>query len=204
MAEVKAAEDRRLLTTPIERLTQADRLELRRRAEEGDLAVLPQIRRLMDLYEQTSGDLILTGIGEESITSLIRQMSGADLDRQELYRRKVKALRANLTRPKSTAPEDLLIDRVIATWLQVQYFETIYFQSVGDLTIKQDAHQQYRVDRANHRHLAAIRALDQVRRLNLPTVQVNVGEKQLNVLQTGGGPGQQENLSAGSAPCLPG
>jgi hypothetical protein len=41
-------------------------------------------------------------------------------------------------------------------------------------------HQQ-RIERAQRRYLAAIKTLAQVRRMDLPTLQVNIGEKQVNV-----------------------
>ncbi len=42
-------------------------------------------------------------------------------------------------------------------------------------------HQQERIDRSRRRYLAAIRALAHLRRLQVPAVQVNVAEKQINV-----------------------
>lgn len=41
--------------------------------------------------------------------------------------------------------------------------------------------QKRRLDRAQNRYLSAIRALAVVRRLQLPTIQVNVAERHVNV-----------------------
>jgi hypothetical protein len=46
-----------------------------------------------------------------------------------------------------------------------------------------DAFHQQRIERAQRQYLAAIRALAPVRKLGVPAVQVNIGEKQINVVR---------------------
>ena len=43
----------------------------------------------------------------------------------------------------------------------------------------QGEHHQKRMDRAHNRHLSAVRALAQVRRM-APPVQINIADKQIN------------------------
>jgi len=68
---------------------------------------------------------------------------------------------------------------VVTTWLEVQIFQTLYFQSEDRLSVAQGEYHQKRLDQAHRRHLSAIRTLAQVRRLG-PTVQINIAEKQIN------------------------
>jgi hypothetical protein len=68
---------------------------------------------------------------------------------------------------------------VVATWLQVQCYETLYAQNAGKMTLAQGEHHQRRMDRAHNRHLSAVRALAQVRRM-APPVQINIAEQQIN------------------------
>lgn len=42
------------------------------------------------------------------------------------------------------------------------------------------------LDRAHRRYLQALQGLETVRRLRIPALQVNIGEKQINVVQAGG------------------
>ncbi len=48
-----------------------------------------------------------------------------------------------------------------------------------------DTFHQQRIERAQRRYLAAIKALAQVRKLGVPAVQVNIGDKQINVAGVG-------------------
>jgi hypothetical protein len=76
----------------------------------------------------------------------------------------------------------LLCERVIITWLEVQLFETHYVRNMRSLSITQAEHHQKRLDRAHRRHLSAIRALAQIRKLlkGTPITQINIADKQIN------------------------
>ena len=76
--------------------------------------------------------------------------------------------------------ERLLVDRVVACWLQVHYADAVYAQGMKDLTFNQGDYYQRRQDRAHRRYLSAIRSLAQVRRLLSPSIQVNIAEQQIN------------------------
>ena len=87
-----------------------------------------------------------------------------------------------ISRAASDTPEKLLVDRIVLCWLHLHDAETLYAQNMrkpldypGDLSptpVSRLAHNRY---------LSAIRTLAQVRRLQVPAVQVNIAEKQLNV-----------------------
>jgi hypothetical protein len=84
----------------------------------------------------------------------------------------------------ATPLELALAERIAACWLYLAYAEGAYAQllSGGEgLTWERDEFHRKRIDQAERRYLRAIRALAQVRRLNLPAVQVNIGDKQINV-----------------------
>jgi len=89
---------------------------------------------------------------------------------------KISQLRENL-KPTTTL-EALLAERIVACYLEVNYFD-FYITSRYEgwnapaLFLK-------RQDSAHKRYLSAIKALAQVRRLQLPMVQVNIGENQIN------------------------
>jgi len=78
--------------------------------------------------------------------------------------------------------EQLLVDRVVACWLQVQYADAIYAQNArkGEVTWTDGDYYQRCQDRAHRGYLWAIRSLAQVRRLLASTIQVNIAEQQIN------------------------
>lgn len=100
---------------------------------------------------------------------------------QELFRRQCTTLTRDLVGTTPTPLERLLVDRIVLCWLHLHYAENIYVQSMHELTITQATFHQRRLSLAQSRYLAAIRTLAQVRRLQVPAVQVNIAEQQLNV-----------------------
>ncbi len=114
-------------------------------------------------------------------------MSEQDIGFQEAVRRKLELLRADLLGPDPTPVERLLVERVAACWLQVQDAELRYAQGQGSLSIRQADYHQRRMDAANRRYLAALKALAVVRKLAVPVLQVNVARRQVNVVAPGAG-----------------
>jgi hypothetical protein len=53
----------------------------------------------------------------------------------------------------------------VATWLQVQIFESLYAAGMKSETLRQDEHAQKRLDRAHKRHLSAVCTLVQIRKM---------------------------------------
>jgi len=97
----------------------------------------------------------------------------------------VGRLRRAWVGPDPTSLETALVERVAACWLALVYAEGTYGQRLGGtgarLTWDEDEYHRKRVDQAERRYLRAIKALAEVRRLQLPAVQLNIGERQVNV-----------------------
>ena len=112
----------------------------------------------------------------------IRRASGEQaLCTQERLRRQCTALTRDLTGPVPTPLETLLVDRIVLCWVHLHYVENVYVQSMHELSLTQATFHQRRLSLAQSRYLAAIRTLAQVRRLQVPAMQVNIAEQQLNV-----------------------
>lgn len=84
-----------------------------------------------------------------------------------------------------TAIERLLADRAVLCWFQVHQTELIY-ASKDSMTLTLAQHYQKSIDRAQRRYLSSLKALAEVRKLNV-TVQLNIARKQVNV--AGAAPG---------------
>jgi hypothetical protein len=164
----------------------ADRLnDLMVRAHEGDRSVLPAIRKQLDAHPELwreAGDLAI-----QSQNSLVVAMAGEnDVAREALHRR-LAGLRRELMGPNPTPLESLLIERILVCWLQVHHADATNLPSSGPMTVSQGEYYRRRLEGAQRRYLAAMRALAVVRRLQIPIVQVNIADKQVNVAGGGGG-----------------
>src|SRR5262249_48392568 len=98
--------------------------------------------------------------------------------------RKLEQLRAELAGANPTPIERLLVERIVACWLQVQDADIRYAQSQRDCTLKQAEYYQRRMSHAHKRYLSALKTLALVRKLALPVLQVNIAKKQVNVAGT--------------------
>ena len=158
-------------------------LALVNRANQGDTSVLPALRKVFDerpeLWEE-NGDL-----ARVVEAGWLKRMCGQDELFKESVSRKLRTLRKELRGPTPSPLERLLVDRIGVCWLALHYAEAIYAQTVSGMTFKQGEYYQDRIDRSQKRYLAAIKALAQLRRLQLPVLQVNVADRQVNVAPVG-------------------
>ena len=148
------------------------------RAQDGDEGTLPKLREILDGAPSLARKLLDPAkVAERSAVDLYS--SKDDLLAQEAIPRVLQQMRSELEGEDPTPLECLLVERIVATWLQVQCYETLYAQNATKMTLAQGEHHQRRIDRAHNRHLSAVRALAQVRRM-APPVQINIAEKQIN------------------------
>lgn len=154
--------------------------ELLKRAAKGDAATLPAVRKLLErpgYVDWLGGNLAAT-----AEAAFVKALAGDDLAVREALHAKLAGMRRDLAGDRPTPVEGLLAGRVAACWLQVQDAEVRYAAAQKELTIRQADFHQRRMDAANRRYLAAIKALAVVRRLAVPALQVNIAREQVNVV----------------------
>ncbi len=149
---------------------QGERDELERllkRAEQGDLSVLPRLRAALDAHPEvwkSYGDL-----GAQAIGSLITLAAGHNLLMGESLLLKVTELKEELGGPSPSALERLLVERVVATWLQVNYADALIARrddaQANPAVLRERSHLQQAAER---RHQAAIKQLAVIRKLLRP------------------------------------
>src|SRR5262249_40582292 len=152
--------------------------KLLKRARGGDASTLPVLRRM--LQDPEAVDLFGGDLAFQAEQSLIGAAAGEDLAFKEALTRKLALLRAELAGPNPTPVERLLVERIVACWLQVQDADVRYAQA-KNLSLDWGDYYQRRMDRAHKRYLAAIKTLALVRKLAVPVLQVNIARKQVNV-----------------------
>jgi len=139
------------------------------RAVSGDENVLPELRRVLKAHPEMwheYGDL-----AAQPQESWMHLTAGNNLLLHESLRLKSQELRADILGEKPSPLERLLVERVVATWLQVNYADVAFAQSnkpgVALSMLKQ---LQQRQESAQRSHLAAIKQLALVRKLLKPAL----------------------------------
>jgi hypothetical protein len=150
------------------------------RAQAGDASTLPVLRKVLENPELAD---LLGNLAREAELSLIKAAAGENLVFKEALTRKLQLLRAELAGPSPTPVERLLVERIVACWLQVQDADTRFAQA-KNLTFEGGDYCQRRMNHAHKRYLSAIKALALVRKLAVPVLQVNIARKQVNVAGT--------------------
>jgi hypothetical protein len=140
-----------------------------------------RLLKLMDEEGTTHAFGRIFDIARQTEFSLIRSFTQEDCLACELAERRLKEMRAELAGPNPTPLETLLVERIALCWFHVHLCELTLAQRHADMTLTVAEYQQKRMDKAHKRYLASIKTLAQVRKLQLPTVQVNIGAKQVNV-----------------------
>ena len=99
-----------------------------------------------------------------------------------------KALKEVLGYRFSNSLVQLLIEHVVLCWLRLNWIEYQYTNVTShSITLTMAQHWEKRLSAAQHRYLRACESLARVRKLarNTPALQVNIGEKQVNVAGCG-------------------
>jgi hypothetical protein len=142
-----------------------DLARLLKRAEKGDVTVLPLLRRVLDecpAIWEGYGDLSLQAQG-----ALVKLAGGNNLLLCESLMRKLSALKSELMGESPSALEKLLACRVASSWLQISYYDAMLVEAkqCSPAQAKLLQHQQ---DAAHRRYLSAIKTLATVRKLLTP------------------------------------
>ncbi len=164
--------------TPARRGELLDELgECVEQAQDGDEEALSKVREILEEAPRLARIFVdVAGVAERSF---VKRFSGDDPLVQEALPPLLKAKREELAGPDPSPLEQLLTERVVACWLQLQYAEAIYAQNLGELSMVQSEYHQRRLDRLHRRYLSSIKTLAQIRKLG-PAVQINIAEKQIN------------------------
>jgi hypothetical protein len=165
-------------TPPSRPDSNAKLLRLFERASTGDETPVPRIRELLKSPEPVG--LLGGDLAEQVILAFTRQMAEKNVGFREATRCKLELLRAELLGDNPTPVERVLVERVLACWLQVQDAELRTAQEPNAYIKLADFHQR-RMDATNRRFLVAVKTLALVRKLAVPVLQVNIAKEQVNV-----------------------
>jgi hypothetical protein len=132
------------------------------RARGGDASELAALRETLDRHPaiwQAFGDL-----AAHARDAWINLIGGVDLALKESLGRQVQAMKTDLAGPDPSPLETLLVERIVACWLQMGYSDAVA-AGVGNISIQQANYNRKRQDSAHRRYLTAVGTLTMTRRL---------------------------------------
>ena len=150
---------------PAEPPVAAELRALAQQAQAGDAAALPRIREILDEHPE-----IWRHVGD--LTALVEHawftfLCGNNPVAVEAMKRTVAEMKADLAGEHPTRLESLLVDQVVANWLEVRHMESLATNPARS-TVKQDACELKRLESAQRRYGESIKTLATLRTL-LPT-----------------------------------
>lgn len=113
---------------------------------------------------------------------LFESLAGDNPRGHRILEAQLEALRTEVAGPNPSPLERLLAERVAVTWYQVTLTDGVVANTEMKDAPSLNEFWQRRQVRANQSFLRACKTLAQVRRLLGPNIQVNVAEKQVNVM----------------------
>jgi hypothetical protein len=145
--------------------------ELIEQAQHNEADALPKIHAFLDDYPeiwQSYGDL-----AQHVETVWINIFTSKMLHFRESLKRKISRMRKDLAGGASPIPplEKLLIERVIANWLKIYYFEFVIMSSPSTPghSCRENTFLNKCLNAAEKRYLATIKSLEEYRRLRSRT-----------------------------------
>ena len=154
------------------------------RAKKGDESCLPLVRALFDDGEIGRSMRESAGSSSEWLRrNLIEKAAGKNVLVREAIEQELDGLRAELEGPNPTPIERLLAERASLCLFIVNRYENAYVNS-KEWTIPQADFQHRKIDKAHARFVSSLLTLARVRKLAVPTLQVNIARNQVNVAES--------------------
>jgi len=165
------------------------------RGDAGDVKAREQLRDLLMEVEQGKTDQAALERLFEEVPGLWRRADlanavalraidegGESAGTRALARANYRGLKRELGYEQAGPLERTVIEHVALCWLRLLQVERGYTQAmVRGGPIREGDYWERRLSAAQRRYLRACETLARIRKLGLPTVQVNIGEKQVNV-----------------------
>jgi hypothetical protein len=120
-------------------------------------------------------------LAEQANLAMIADMK-ASTAQKETIKHGLGVLERELTQPGDGPLEKLIIRQITGCWLRLSYVEYVVNTNTveGNFNMAQGAYWEKRLSAGQRRYLRAIETLARVRRLQLPAMQVNIGNQQVN------------------------
>jgi len=132
------------------------------KANAGDQTAIAELHRFLNDNPRVwrrIGDM--AAIAEKAWVTAVSQ---GDRLTAESLKRQLAELKAELLEDSITMPERMMVDTILATWLELHYLHSLDADS-RDRSVTQTSLMVKRLESAQRRHHAALRDLQQLRKL---------------------------------------
>ncbi len=146
-------------------------------ADKGDAKAMARLRELAKTTFPNLWDAF-GDLAETAEHHLVKMAVGEAAFQAEAVKKKLETMRREIAGPNPSPLERLLVERIVLCWVQVQYQDAragMMLQQPS-YSISSLEHRTREAERAERRYIQAIKALATVRRLALPTLQVNLAQ----------------------------
>jgi hypothetical protein len=138
--------------------------------QSGDVAALERLHRA-----------VLSRIVE---AAMLTAFLGEDFKLRSVFEQQMELPQKELAGPNPSALEVLLAERIVLGNTALQLFEYSYYSHLSQGMTPRSAEFFHRcISRLDAMLSRAVKDIAHIRRLHLPAVQVNIGEKQINVCE---------------------
>jgi hypothetical protein len=175
------------LIQPKKKLTDKERERLSaltHKAQKGDRKALAEASRML-----TENKLwhVVGDMGRYAQDAWLDAAADTNPLARKALEEQLRELRNGLREAGDSPLERVLIDRLVACWLQANYVDWQHGSLLkkGSYSFAEGRYDQERQDRAHRRVLQAAKTLATVRRLLSPAVQINVGQNQIITQSSG-------------------
>lgn len=141
-----------------------------RAANKGDRSAMSRLRRNLASPQATELVEFCGNLATQTAESILTSTFGDQEASKLCVREKMIRMRNELGWQDSSEMERLLIERVVVTWLSLYRSELAYAQSTENLSVRQHDYLERRIEKAQRKHLAAIKMLATVRKMALPVL----------------------------------
>ena len=131
-------------------------------AQKGDTSGLPRIRQILDDHSEVWHHVGNLGLLVER--AWLSLLTGDNPVAVESMQRTVNEMKAELTGEHATRLEKMLVDQVVANWLEVKHAESVSADP-GRTSLEQSAFKLKRLESAQRRYSEAIKGLATTRQL---------------------------------------
>jgi len=168
------------------RLTQEHTDEFLKVIERAYAAKKPQkedlrtIRQFLIDYPQLCKAVF--GLAESVQSLIVKNVMGDQEVAQIAIEEYLVSIRNDLGYDDAPIMEKLLIENIVTTWLRVQFCESqLVFRMNGEQRMSVMEFWERRLSMAQKRYLSACETLAKIRKMAVPALQLNIGDKQINV-----------------------
>lgn len=151
---------------------------LLKRTQAGDPKTLPVVRKMLE--NPANVEVFGGNLAEAAERAFATAIAGKDVGMCEAVLRRMELLREELLDESESPIERVVVERVVACWLQLQDAELRLAREPADS--ERLWKREKRAEAVERRFLSSVKALALVRRLGAATLQVNVAEKPINAI----------------------